>query len=83
MGDESANKRDILRELSGHAFDSTYMDNEVTYHTKLFLAALDGVMIPAAHTVEMQSLLNGVRGAVAAHLAHAEIVRKAVLANAE
>jgi len=74
MRDESANKRDMMRELSGHAFDSTYMANEVAYHQK-FLATIDSVMIPAARHAELKGLLGAVRPAVAAHLAHAEQVR--------
>jgi predicted outer membrane protein len=45
--DESAAKRDTLRELSGRSFDSAYAVNEVKYHTGL-LAALDSVLIPGA-----------------------------------
>lgn len=80
MRDESANKRDILRELSGFAFDSTYMENEVAYHQK-FLASIDNVMIPSARNGELKNLLVAVRPAVAAHLAHAEQTRANVLAK--
>ena len=80
MRDESANKRDIMRELSGFAFDSTYMENEVAYHQK-FLASIDNQMLPAARNAELRSLLAAVRPAVAAHLAHAEQVRADVLAK--
>lgn len=80
MRDESANKRDILRELSGFAFDSTYMENEVAYHQK-FLATIDNVMIPSARNGELRNLLIAVRPAVAAHLAHAEQTRANVLAK--
>jgi putative membrane protein len=76
--DESSAKRDILRELEGHAFDSTYMDNEVTYHTKL-LAALDNVLIPDARNAQMKQLLGNIRPAVAAHLAHAQQVRAGLM----
>src|SRR5687767_8837234 len=44
--DESAAKRDTLREQTGAAFDSTYMASEVRYHTRL-LAAIDSVLLPA------------------------------------
>ena len=80
MRDESANKRDILRELSGFAFDSTYMENEVAYHQK-FLASIDNQMLPAARNADLRALLTAVRPAVAAHLAHAEQVRADVLAK--
>src|SRR5260370_23929145 len=45
--DASAAKRDTLRELHGAPFHSTYLANEVRYHTKL-LAGLDAVLIPGA-----------------------------------
>jgi putative membrane protein len=68
--DESAAKRDTLRELTGLAFDSTYMANEVRYHTKL-LATLDSLLIPATKNTDLRVLLTRVRPAVAAHLEHA------------
>lgn len=80
MRDESADKRDLMRELSGFAFDSTYMENEVAYHQK-FLASIDDQMLPAARNAELRALLSAVRPAVAAHLAHAEQVRADVLAK--
>jgi putative membrane protein len=80
MRDESANKRDLMRELSGYAFDSTYMENEVTYHQK-FLSQIDNLMLRDARNAELRGLLTAVRPAVAAHLAHAEQVRADVLAK--
>jgi putative membrane protein len=80
MRDESAEKRDLMRELSGFAFDSVYVENEVSYHRK-FLSQLDNVMIPAARNAELRNLLTAVRPAVASHLAHAEQVRADVLAK--
>jgi putative membrane protein len=80
MRDESADKRDLMRELSGFAFDSVYAENEVSYHQK-FLSQLDNVMIPAARNAELRNLLTAVRPAVASHLAHAEQVRADVLAK--
>ena len=80
MRDESADKRDLMRDLSGFTFDSTYMENEVAYHQK-FLASIDNVMLPAARNAELRGLLTAVRPAVAAHLAHAEQVRADVLAK--
>lgn len=78
MRDESANKRDILRELSGFKFDSTYMENEVSYHRN-FLSSIDNVMLPGVRNAVLRDLLNTLRPAVAAHLAHAEQVRATVL----
>jgi len=68
--DESAAKRDTLRERTGGLFDSTYMAIEVRYHTRLLLA-LDSLLIPSAKNSELKSLLTRVRPAVAAHLEHA------------
>lgn len=77
LRDESAAKRDTLRELNGRAFDSTYMANEVSYHTKL-LAAIDGVLLPNARNPRLKQLIAGVRPAVAAHLEHAHTVSKSL-----
>jgi len=68
--DESAAKRDTLREATGPAFDSTYMVNEVRYHTKL-LATLDSLLVPAVKNTDLRMLLTRTRPAVAAHLEHA------------
>ena len=40
-----SSQRDIMRELSGYAFDSTFIENEVVYHQK-FLASIDNAMLP-------------------------------------
>ena len=78
--DESAAHRDTLRELTGYAFDSTYIENEVRYHTR-FLASLDSVLLPRARNADLRALLTNVRPAIAAHLAHAEQVRANVVAK--
>ncbi len=80
MRDESATKRDIMRELSGFAFDSAYVTNEVSYHQK-FLASLDNEMLPAVKDADLRSLLTTMRPAVAAHLAHAEQLWADVMAK--
>ena len=80
MRDESAEKRDLMREMSGYRFDSTYIENEISYHRK-FLAQIDNVLLPAARNAELKGLLTAVRPAVASHLAHAEQVRADVLAK--
>jgi len=80
MRDESADKRDAMRDLSGFAFDSAYMTNEVSYHRK-FLASIDNVMLPSARNGDLRALLMSVRPAVSAHLAHAELVWANVLAK--
>lgn len=78
LRDESAAKRDRMRELSGYAFDSLYIENEVSYHRK-FLYAIDNVLEPRARNSQLKSLITNVRPAVAAHLAHAEQIRANVL----
>lgn len=78
--DESANRRDAMRDLSGYTFDSTYIENEVSYHIR-FLASIDSILIPAARNAQLKALLTAVRPAVAAHLAHAEQVRANVLSK--
>jgi putative membrane protein len=80
MRDESANKRDLMRELTGYKFDSTYIENEVSYHQR-FLASIDEVMSPIVRNEQLRMLLTSIRPAVAAHLAHAEQVRADVLAK--
>jgi putative membrane protein len=75
--DESANKRDIMRELSGRAFDTTYMANEVSYHTRL-LAEIDNSLAPSARNPQLVRTISAIRGAVAAHLEHAVTVRAQV-----
>jgi len=80
LRDESSEKRDLMRDLSGYAFDSTYIENEVSYHRK-FLASIDNVLTPRARASELKLLMMQVRPAVAAHLAHAEQVRANVLAK--
>lgn len=71
LRDESAAHRDAMRDLSGFAFDSAYVTNEIRYHRK-FLESLDIHMLPRARNSDLKLLLAGVRPAVAAHLAHAE-----------
>jgi putative membrane protein len=72
--DESAAKRDTLREKTGPAFDSTYMENEVRYHAKL-LVTLDSLLLPNTKNADLRTLLARVRPAVAAHLEHATRVQ--------
>ena len=80
MRDESAARRDAMRDLTDFAFDSAYITNEISYHQR-FLASLDQLMLPRARNDELKSLLNSVRPAVAAHLAHAEQVWANVMAR--
>src|SRR4051812_4233963 len=54
--DESTTKRDLMRGLEGRTFDSTYIANEVSYHTKL-LAALDKTLIPDSKNESLKQAL--------------------------
>ena len=78
--DHSATRRDLLRELTGARFDSTYIENEIQYHMEL-LAALDSVLIPRAHNAALKQFVVTLRPAVSAHLAHAEQVRATLAAR--
>ncbi|MEP6732410.1 MAG: DUF4142 domain-containing protein [bacterium] len=75
--DRSAERRDVLRDLDGARFDSTYAENEVQYHTEL-LAALNSVLAPNARNQELREFVGQLKPAVSAHLAHAEQMRAAV-----
>lgn len=75
--DESTTKRNLMRDLSGHAFDSTYIANEISYHTKL-LAAIDQVLLPNVRNAELKRTIAGIRPAVAGHLAHAQQVQSRI-----
>lgn len=72
--DESTTKRDLMRELEGRKFDSTYIANEIEYHSKL-LQTLDTVLIPRAHDGQLRQVLVSVRPAIVAHLEHARRVQ--------
>lgn len=74
LRDESAARRDTLRDRTGALFDSTYMANEVRYHTRL-LTLIDSVLIPSAHKSELKAMLTTARPAIAAHLEHAQRVQ--------
>ena len=78
--DHSAQRRDILRELEGAKFDSTYAANEIQYHQEL-LDALDKVLLPNTRTPELREFVTQLRPAVSAHLAHAEQVKASVAAG--
>ena len=72
--DHSAQRRDILRELEGAKFDSTYIANEIQYHQEL-LDAISSVLVPSTKPGELRDFVTNLRPAVSAHLAHAEQIR--------
>lgn len=74
LRDNAEDKRGQLRELEGSAFDRAYIENEITYHTRL-LATIDGALVPATENAELKALLVSVRPAVVAHLEHAKMLQ--------
>ena len=78
--DRSAARRDILRELEGQKFDSTYAENEIAYHTEL-AAAISGALLPGVHNAELREFIIQVKPAVDGHLHHAEQMKAAVAAR--
>lgn len=69
--DRSAAKRDVMRKLEGAAFDTTYMANEVSYHTQ-FLLSIDRDLQVLAANPYLRQLISDIRPKVAAHLADAQ-----------
>ena len=76
---DAEDARSKIDDLWGSSFDRSYIAREVAYHEAV-LNALDGVLIPQADNAELKALLEGVRPAIAAHLAHAQSLA-AVLAS--
>jgi putative membrane protein len=66
-----------LKTLQGAQFDKEYVDHEVTYHQQV-LDAIDKTLIPGAKNAELKSLLEKVRPAIAAHLAHAKTIQQSL-----
>lgn len=66
-----------LEGADGAGFDRAYMGREVEYH-RAVLSALDETLVPGTSNAELRALLEQARGAVAAHLAHAEELRGAL-----
>lgn len=66
----AAQAHTALKRLHGAAFNRAYMEREVAYHQAV-LDALDGVLIPTTDNADLKKLLQDVRPAIAAHLAHA------------
>jgi putative membrane protein len=65
-----------MRPLRGRSFDSTYIANEIAFHTRL-LATLDDTLLPRADDPQLRQMLVSVRPAVAAHLTHAQRIQAA------
>jgi putative membrane protein len=75
----AAEARAALEPLRGRTFDRAYMEREVAYHQAV-LDALDGLLIPTTSNPELKQLLESVRPAIAAHLAHAKQLSSALVA---
>jgi putative membrane protein len=69
--------RTTLQGMSGAAFDSAYIANEVTYHQAV-LDALDNTLIPNAQNAELKALLQQTRPAFVAHLEHAQKIQRSL-----
>jgi putative membrane protein len=69
--------RATLEPLQGAAFDRAYITREVAFHQAV-LDALDKVLIPTTSNAELKQLLVSVRPAIAAHLAHAQMLQKSL-----
>ncbi len=62
---------DKLEKLTGKAFDTAYVDNEVTMHQTV-LDTLDKTLIPEAKNPELKRMLLKVRPIIEEHLQHAK-----------
>ena len=76
----AAEARADVEKLTGVAFDRAYIAREIGYHEAV-LGALDQVLIPTSENAELKRLLIEVRPAIAAHLAHAQMVAKGLASS--
>jgi len=77
LRDQSAARRDTLRNYSGWQFDSAYVENEVRFHEDL-LVAIDRVFLPSARNAALKEYVTSIRPTIASHLSLAEQVRTTV-----
>ena len=80
LRDQSAARRDTLRNLAGAEFDSAYVETEVRYHQEL-LVAIDRVFVPSVRNVRLREYVSAIRPTIANHLALASQVRDAITAR--
>jgi putative membrane protein len=66
-----------LKSLTGAAFDTAYINNEVSYH-KAVIGAVSTVLIPNAQNAELKSALAGAAPLFQGHLEHAEHLQAGV-----
>jgi putative membrane protein len=79
LRDASTLQRDSLRELTGRAFDSTYVAMELQRHREM-LSIIDNVLLPRARNAQLRDLIASMRPIISAHIAHAQQLR-ATLTN--
>ena len=65
-----------LNALQGKAFDSFYVDNEVSYHASV-TGAVESVLIPSARNAELKAALVGSQALFLRHLEHAKMIQAA------
>jgi putative membrane protein len=70
----------MLNSKSAKDFDKAYIDNEVSYH-KAVISTVQDTLIPDTDNAELKELLTNVVPALKTHLAHAEMVQKAMAAK--
>lgn len=71
---DAKNKKKMLKELKGPAFDRMYMDQQVSMHTQL-LNDLDQKFIPSATNPEFKAHLQATREHVSKHLEMAKTLQ--------
>jgi len=64
----------MLRQQTGAAFDTAYMDVQVVMHMRV-LGLLDSTLIPSAQNAEVRTELQTMRTAVMQHLVEAQRIR--------
>lgn len=64
---ESAQDKDMLKDLKGRNFDLTYINNQVTVHQKI-LQTLETLLIPSAKNKNLLEHLNKTKDKVGEHL---------------
>ena len=74
LRDEATGQRETMRPLTGVAFDSAYVANEVAYHHRL-ISMIDDVLLPRLDDGELRQQLTTMRPVLVAHLAHAEQIQ--------
>ncbi|MFZ5480907.1 MAG: DUF4142 domain-containing protein [Myxococcota bacterium] len=64
-----------MRGLKGAEFDRAYIDNEVTFHTRV-LEVIDTQLLPNVSNTDLKALVNEVRPNIQAHLTQARQIQQ-------